>query len=60
MLVLSRKVNQQLVIPEYNITITIVAVAGEKVRVGIEAPSNIKVWRPEVLAKIDREPELAK
>jgi carbon storage regulator len=47
MLVLSRKQGQQVVIGE-DITVTIVAVAGNKVRLGIEAPEHIPVLRSEL------------
>ena len=47
MLVLSRKTNESIVIGE-DIKITIVAVQGDKVRIGVEAPKNIPVHRQEV------------
>ena len=47
MLVLSRKVNEQIVI-DHNTVITIVEIRGDKVRVGISAPSHIPVDRLEV------------
>lgn len=47
MLVLSRKKDQQIIIGD-NIVITIVQVAGNKVRVGIEAPREVLVLREEL------------
>jgi len=47
MLVLSRKQNQQVVISD-DITIVIVEIKGDKVRLGIDAPKNISVHRKEV------------
>jgi carbon storage regulator len=47
MLVLSRKPGQEIVIGD-NIRITVVAVRGEQVRLGIEAPRNVSVDRQEV------------
>jgi len=48
MLVLSRKVNQQIQIgPE--IVVTVISVAGSQVRLGIEAPQHVRVYRREVL-----------
>jgi carbon storage regulator len=44
MLVLSRKTNEQIVIHD-NIVITVVAIRGDKVRLGIEAPTDIPVHR---------------
>jgi carbon storage regulator len=53
MLVLSRKVNEQIVI-EGNITITVVDIRGDKVRLGIEAPLEVPVHRGEVHDAITR------
>jgi carbon storage regulator len=47
MLVLSRKKNESIVICD-NITITVLEVRGDKVRIGIEAPKNIPVNRQEI------------
>lgn len=47
MLVLSRKVNEQLVIGE-NIVVTIIRTAGGKVSLGIEAPRDISIRRMEL------------
>jgi carbon storage regulator len=55
MLVLSRKRNEQLVIGG-DIVITVIDVRGDKVRLGIEAPSSIPVHREEVLVAIQKEP----
>ena len=47
MLVLSRKTGQRIEIGD-NITITIVSVKGSTVRVGIDAPSDVRVLRSEL------------
>jgi carbon storage regulator len=47
MLVLSRKVGESIII-DGGITVTIVAVDGNKVRVGISAPPEVRVDREEV------------
>lgn len=47
MLVLSRKVDEEIIIGG-NITVRIVDVRGNKVRIGIEAPINVAVHRKEV------------
>ena len=47
MLILSRKCNEQIVIGE-NIVVTVVAIRGGNVRLGIDAPSSISVHREEV------------
>ncbi len=47
MLVLSRKKNESIVI-DNNITITVVEIRGDKVRLGIVAPKDVPVHRQEV------------
>ena len=47
MLVLTRHCGEQIVIAE-DIVVTVVAVEGNKVRIGIEAPKSIRVDRKEV------------
>ena len=54
MLVLSRKLNQRIKIGE-EIEITIVAVSGDSVRIGIEAPQHIKILRMEVYEEIQKQ-----
>jgi carbon storage regulator len=56
MLVLSRKRDETIVIND-NIQITIVAIKGDKVRVGIEAPLSVSVHRKEVYEAIKRRGE---
>ena len=51
MLVLSRKVNERIVIDK-RITITIIEIRGDKVRLGIEAPLDVPVHRQEVFDAI--------
>ncbi len=53
MLVLSRKMNERIVIAGGEIVLTIVAIRGDKVRIGIEAPQDISVHRGEVQDAID-------
>jgi carbon storage regulator len=54
MLVLTRKSNQSIMIGD-EIEITVLAVMGEKVRVGIEAPRSVPVFRKEVYLEIEQE-----
>ncbi len=53
MLVLSRKVGQRIVLPQCGITITVLGIQGNRVRVGIDAPASIDVFREEVLDDFD-------
>jgi carbon storage regulator len=54
MLVLSRHRDEEICIGE-DIIITIVDIRGDKVRLGISAPRNIRVDRREVRERIERE-----
>ena len=47
MLVLSRKQNERIRVGE-SVVVTIVRVNGDKVRIGIEAPSEMRVLRDEL------------
>jgi carbon storage regulator len=49
MLVLSRKLGEKIVIGE-NISITVIDIDRGKIRLGIEAPRDIPVYRQELLA----------
>jgi carbon storage regulator len=51
MLVLSRRLNEKIVLPSLNLTIQIVAVKPGMVRLGIEAPAEVKVFREELLGR---------
>jgi|TARA_B110000467_G_scaffold104478_1_gene94866 carbon storage regulator len=51
MLVLSRNTNESIIIGN-DVTITIVAIQGDKVRLGIDAPREIPVHRLEVYQAI--------
>ena len=51
MLVLTRKANQSIMIGE-DIEISVLSVLGEKVRLGIEAPRDVPVFRKEVYLEI--------
>ena len=55
MLVLSRHINQRIIINDGEIIITLVAIAGEKVRLGIDAPIACSIHREEVYRKIVEE-----
>ena len=53
MLVLSRKKNESIVINN-DITIVVVEIRGDKVRLGVEAPKEVPVHRREVYDAIQR------
>lgn len=54
MLVLSRQRDESIVIGD-NIVVTIVDIRGDKVRLGINAPTEIPVHRQEIYEAIQRE-----
>lgn len=54
MLVLSRQRDESIIIGD-NVVITVVDVRGDKVRLGIDAPTEIPVHRREVYEAIQRE-----
>jgi carbon storage regulator len=55
MLVLSRKVNEKIVI-DGNIVVTVVKIDRNQVRLGIEAPGHIPVFREEIAGTARRAP----
>jgi len=58
MLILSRKVNEKVVIGE-DVTISIIEIRGDQVRIGIDAPKTVKVFRQEVFDAIKAENKAA-
>jgi carbon storage regulator len=58
MLILSRKKGQSIVINE-NIEIYIVGVEGDQVKLGIQAPAEVKVYRQEILESIKQSNQAA-
>jgi len=54
MLVLTRKSNQNIMIGD-DIEISVLSIMGEKVRIGIQAPRDIPVFRKEVYLEIQAE-----
>ncbi len=54
MLVLSRRVQQSIRIGD-DITITVIEVRGDQVRLGIDAPRHVAVHRTEVLLQVERQ-----
>jgi len=56
MLVLSRKLNEKILISP-NIRITVVGIRGSQVRIGIEAPDSIDIYREELYPPESATPE---
>ena len=48
MLVLSRKLNETIIIGD-NIRVTLLGIDGDKIKVGVDAPRDIKVFREELI-----------
>jgi carbon storage regulator len=55
-LVLTRKGNQSIMIGD-DIEVSVLAIMGEKVRIGIEAPRSVPVFRKEVYIEIQQDRE---
>ena len=54
MLVLTRKSNQSIMIGD-DIEVSVLSIMGEKVRIGIQAPRDVPVFRNEVYLEIQQE-----
>jgi carbon storage regulator len=57
MLVLTRKVGEKIRIGD-NVTVTLVRIQGDKVRLGIEAPRDVPVHREEVRRRLEARGEV--
>jgi carbon storage regulator len=57
MLVLSRKKNESIIINDH-VTVTVVEIRGDKVRLGIDAPKDVTVHRREVYEAIKSQEKL--
>jgi len=58
MLILSRKLNEKVVIGD-GIVVSIIEIRGDQVKLGIDAPKTVKVYRQEVYDAIQEENRLA-
>ncbi len=52
MLILSRKLGERIVVPQCGLAVTVLAVKGKVVRLGISAPEDMTVYREEIWAKL--------
>jgi carbon storage regulator len=56
MLILTRRVGESLMIGD-QVTVTVLGVKGNQVRVGVNAPKDVSVHREEIYARIQKEKE---
>jgi carbon storage regulator len=54
MLILTRRTNEKLIIDE-NVTVTILSIKGNQVRIGIDAPRDVTIHREEIYKRIQKE-----
>lgn len=54
MLALARKVNQSIMIGN-DIEITLLEIKGDQIKIGINAPKNVPIYRKEIYAQIQEE-----
>jgi len=58
MLVLTRKVGEEILIGD-SIKIKVIEISGSKVRLGIDAPAEMRIYREEILERVRSENRLA-
>lgn len=54
MLILTRRIGESLMVGD-EVTVTVLGVKGNQIRIGINAPKNVEVHREEIYHKIQRE-----
>jgi len=58
MLILSRRINEKIMIGD-DVSISIIEIRGDQVRIGVDAPRTVKVFRQEVFDSIKAENKAA-
>lgn len=59
MLVLTRKVGEAIVVPPFDVSVTVQSVKGRRVRLAVSAPDEVPVHREEVWSRINSHPQPA-
>jgi len=54
MLILTRRVNEALMVGD-DVTVTVLGISGNQVRIGVQAPRHVSVHREEIYEKIKQE-----
>jgi carbon storage regulator len=54
MLILTRRVNEKLMVGD-EVTVTVLSISGNQVRIGVNAPRHVPVHREEIYEKVKRQ-----
>lgn len=58
MLILTRKQNESVIIDD-DIKVTILGTKGQDVKIGIDAPDDVEIWREEIYTKMQNDDQTA-
>lgn len=59
MLVLSRRMNESIVLPDLGVTITVVAIRGTGARLSFDAPPGVIIHREEIWNRVQQEDRMS-